>query len=91
MQNVIYIAKHFIVETTWFPDEVYLIHTILIPNVLFLDFDPAFFFIDGFLNQFVAVAWKHAEVLINRLGGLVDCLINFICFFHSTITVPRIP
>ena len=90
MQNVIYIAKHFVVKATWFPDEVYLIHTILIPNVLFLDFNPAIFFIYGFFNQFVAVAWKHAVVLINRLR-LVDCLLNFICLFHSAITVPRIP
>jgi len=88
VQNIVYVAKHFIVETTWFPDEVDLIHAIMVPNVFFLNFNPSIFFSNGFLNQFVTIAWKHTEVLLNRLG-LVHGLLNLFRF-HGAVATSRV-
>lgn len=84
MKNVIYISKHFIIKTTWFPDEIDLVHAVVIPYVFFLYLNPSVFFQNGFSDYLIAVTWEYAKV--SFLYFLVCNLINF-CFFHGAAAV----
>ena len=88
MQNIVYVAKHFIVEATWFPDKVNLVYAIMVPNVFFLNFNPSIFFGNCFFNQFVAVAWKHTKILVLRLVLFYSLKLFF--RFHGAIAISRV-
>jgi len=90
VKDVIDIAKHFVVKATWFPNEIDLVHTIVIPNIFFLYFNPSTFPQNCFSDQLVAVTGKHAKVLVGVLG-LLDGLLNFSLLSFGTVTVPRVP